>query len=140
MDVHGFITQEDIFNAPVLASEEGFTTQTVQSWELQARGGSCPVCGKAFVKNEVDNRFGRFYHFIPGCWCFQICVNAGGRGMYVDGQYNKDAFYWRPGCNKILIEERLRDSRYCFGCGGEIPLRGYEPKIDWDSKEKVRKY
>jgi hypothetical protein len=129
------ITQEHLEEALYKASSE-MSSETTMAWELMARGGPCPKCKAQFGRLDVDLAFGQFTYWMPTCKCFKVCLTVGGRGGFDEsGKYDDKMFFWRPGCRKLLIEEALTGSKFCYGCGGELPMPGYDPKIDWKGKK-----
>ena len=64
------------------------TPEVMQLFLMQASGGGCPRCGKAWAYIPVVNRFSDFGHRRPACECYPRC----------------------PGVNDVFAAERRTDS------------------------------
>jgi ssDNA-binding Zn-finger/Zn-ribbon topoisomerase 1 len=80
-----------------------------QAVTLERKGGPCPYCGVAFVQIDVDNRFGKFSYFQPGCRCFPVCKKV----QLPHGT--------TEGCGRFLITEKLSGIDYCTQCYADPP-------------------
>ena len=72
-------------------------TQVIVALELERVGGPCPICGIAYKKEDVDNRYAKFSYYRPFCMCFKRCKT----------------------CERLLVAERLLGITYCTSCHPE---------------------
>ena len=85
-------------------------TAGLRTLELERHGGKCHYCDKLFREVKVDNLYGHFSYFIPGCNCYKQCVTT---ELWDHPEILID------GCGRWMVEERFRNLTHCLRCYGD---------------------
>ena len=102
-------------------------TQLIAALELERKGGHCPSCDTLFVEVRVENRFGKFSYFEPGCYCYKKCITAPAFRLNKNGERKSDGNI--AGCGRFLVAEKFLGIDHCTNCNpGGVEVKKREKK------------